>query len=82
MHSYNKYPIVRQNRVHKKSWNRRIRHDRTLWSLKGSEYKRVYQNWNHWHYMWTLEDALTGRLSKTHSKEWITEYWKRCCYRK
>lgn len=44
--------------------------------------EKVYQNWHKWDYMWTLDEALTGRLSETYTKEWITEYWKRHCYRK
>lgn len=82
MHSYNKYPIVRQERMDKKAWNRKLRRDRKLWALRGSEYRKVYQNWHKWDYMWTLDEALTGRLSETYTKEWITEYWKRHCYRK
>lgn len=40
MHSYNKYPIVRQERMDKKAWNRKLRCDRKLWALRGSEYRK------------------------------------------
>lgn len=48
--SYKRYPIVRQERVNKKTWNRAIRNIKLNYSLKGSQYKKVMPNWDTWQY--------------------------------
>lgn len=48
--SYKRYPIVRQERANKKTWNRAIRNIKLNYSLKGSQYKKVMPNWDTWQY--------------------------------
>lgn len=85
--SYKRYPILKQEKVNKKHWNRKVRHLKSDFSLKGMQYRKVFRNYNNWQYMWTLEDAIeTWNNSEYYQvnytlESWI-EYWKRLCYRK
>lgn len=82
--SYKKYPIIRQERVDKKVWNRAVRNLELDYSLKGSQYKKIIPNFDTWAYPWTLEEAVKNYIPSDQYptlKSWI-EYWKRCCYRK
>ena len=79
--SYKRYPIVRQERVNKKTWNRAIRNIKLDHSLKGSQYKKVMPNWDTWQYQWALEEAIkdyqpSERFPTLDS--WIL-YWKKLC---
>ena len=79
--SYKRYPIVRQERVDKKTWNRAIRNIELNYSLKGSQYKKVMPNWDTWKYLWTLEEAVRDyQPSKRFPTldSWIL-YWKKLC---
>ena len=75
--SYKKYPIIRQEHVDKKVWNRAVRNIKLDYSLTGSQYKKIMPNFD------------TGAAIKSYIpssryptlESWI-EYWKRCCYRK
>lgn len=79
--SYKRFPVVKQERVNKRVWNRRIRHRNIDYSLKGSQYKKLFVNYDTWHYRWTLDEAINE--SKYYdSIEDCIEYWKRCCLRK
>ena len=89
--SYKKYPIVKQEkfrRLDKKYWNRRIRNLDIDYCLNGSQYKKIFQNWNTWQYPWFLEDALkTYHENEYWQEEYpnvddFINYWKRCCVRK
>lgn len=82
--SYKKYPIIRQERVDKKVWNRAVRNLELDYSLKGSQYKKIIPNFDTWAYRWTLEEAIKSYIPSSRYptlESWI-EYWKRCCYRK
>ena len=82
--SYKKYPIVRQERVDKKIWNRAIRRANLDYSLHGSQYKKLMVNFDTWAYMWTLEDAIDSYIPSKRFPtldSWIN-YWKKVCYRK
>lgn len=80
--SYKKYPIIRQERVDKKVWNRAVRNLELDYSLKGSQYKKIIPNFDTWAYRWTLEEAIKSYIPSSRYptlESWI-EYWKRCCY--
>lgn len=82
--SYKKYPIIRQERVDKKVWNRAVRNLKLDYSLRGSQYKKVMINFDTWAYRWTLEEAIECYIPSNRYPtlaSWV-EYWKRCCYRK
>ena len=86
--SYKKFPIVKQEKVDKKHWNRRLRRQKLDYSLKGSQYKKIFQNWDTWQYMWTKEDATNDYYRYKHIQamyptleDWIN-YWERLCHRK
>lgn len=79
--SYKRYPIVRQERVDKKTWNRAIRNIKLDYSLKGSQYKKVMLNWDTWKYHWTLEEAIKDYQPSERFPtlvSWIL-YWKKLC---
>lgn len=79
--SYKRYPIVRQERVDKKTWNRAIRNIKFDYSLKGSQYKKVMLNWDTWKYRWTLEEAIKDYQPSERFPtlvSWIL-YWKKLC---
>lgn len=84
--SYKKYPKVKQEKVDKVIWNRQLRRklkDSEL-LLRGSQYKKLFPNYETWQYRWSLEDAIQDyepSSSYPTLEDWI-EYWKRCCYRK
>ncbi|MBO5388934.1 MAG: hypothetical protein J6A59_12535 [Lachnospiraceae bacterium] len=85
--SYKKYPILKQEKVNKKHWNRGIRNLKIDYSLRGSQYKKIFPNYNTWQYRWTLEDAIetwndSEYYQGTYTLESWIEYWKRLCYRK
>lgn len=85
--SHKRYPIVRQERVDKKVWNRRLRRKKLQYAIRGSQYKKVMKNYDTWVYRWSLQDAIYEYKSKPWVRrkytldEWI-ELWKRSCYRK
>ena len=86
--SYKKFPIVKQEKVDKKIWNKRLRRQKFDYSLCGSQYKKVFQNWDTWQYRWTKEDAIKEYHKYQHIQrmyptleEWIN-YWERLCHRK
>ena len=82
--SYKKYPIIRQERVDKKVWNRAVRNLKLDYSLRGSQYKKVMINFDTGAYRWTLEEAIKCYIPSNRYptlESWV-EYWKRCCYRK
>lgn len=79
--SFRRVPVVKQERVDKRVWNRAIRNKRLDYSMRGSQYKKVMPNWNTWQYRWTLRDAIreyspSERFPTLES--WIL-YWKKCC---
>lgn len=79
--SYRKYPIVKQERVCKRTWNRAVRNMNLDFSLRGSQYKRIMRNWNTWQYPWTLRDAISQYQPSVRFPtldSWVL-YWKRCC---
>ena len=85
--SYKRYPIVKQEKVHKKSWNRMIRNLDYDYVLRGSQYKKIYPNWETWQYPWFFEDAMESFEKGAWQNSFVTKeefinYWKRCCYRK
>lgn len=87
--SYKKYPIVKQEKVDKKIWNRKIRRLDIDFSFKGSLYKKLIPNWDTWQYPWFLDEAIDkyNNSSNFPNEEFPTlesyiEFWKRCCVRK
>lgn len=94
--SIKKFPIIKQEKVNKKDWNKKVRNlkinllDEESWedecSFKGHQYQKLFPNWSTWQYRWSLDDVIYNyyahpeRNSKS-LEEWI-EYWKRCCLRK
>lgn len=82
--SYKKTPVIKQEKVDKKIWNRTLRRKKLSYSLKGSQYKKVMANWNSWQYLWTIEDAINGYIPSKHfpTLQSYIEYWKKLCYRK
>ncbi|KSV59146.1 hypothetical protein [Acetivibrio ethanolgignens] len=80
--SYKRYPIVRQERVDKKWWNKALRNKKLDYSLKGAQYKKVMVNFETWHFRWTLDDAIELAVEMDKPVDEAVEYWKRCCYRK
>lgn len=82
--SYKKFPIVRQERVDKKNWNRKIRNLDIDYCLRGSQYKKIEPNWDNWSYRWSLEEAIDCYKPNKQFptlESWIN-YWERCCKRK
>jgi hypothetical protein len=82
-HSYRKFPVVRQEKVDKKYWNKRLRRAKKYkWvALQGNQYRRTYSNDSNWHYRWSLEEAISDyHPSKNYPtlESWI-EYWHKCC---
>ena len=89
--SYKKYPIIKQEKFtkfDKKHWNKRIRNLDIDYCLNGSQYKKIFQNWNTWQYPWFLEEALQTYYENEYwqklypNVEDFINYWKRCCIRK
>ena len=87
--SYRKYPIVKQEKVNKKEWNRKVRRFKVDYALKGNNYKKIFINYNNWQYYWSLENAIDqyNKSENFPNKEFPTleswiEYWKKCCLRK
>jgi hypothetical protein len=90
--SYKKYPVVRQekiNKTDKKINNRKIRHQRIDYSLKGGMYQKLMVG--DWHYIWTKQDAIKKYNSCQDNKFFIKQFptledyidfWEKCCVRK
>lgn len=82
--SYKKTPVVKQEKVDKRTWNRTLRRKKLNYSLKGSQYKKIMINWDTWQYLWTMEEAVKEYSPSKHfpTLQSYIEYWKKLCYRK
>ena len=85
--SYNKYPIVRQEKEDYHYLNRQIRHDKLAEIPRGSAYRKIKSPW-HWRYRWSKEQAFQDYYECDRIRErfptlelWLN-YWKSCCIRK
>lgn len=79
--SFRRVPVVKQERVDKRVWNRAIRNKRLDYSMRGSQYKKIMPNWDTWQYRWTLQEAIREYSPSERFptlKSWIL-YWKKCC---
>lgn len=86
--SIKKFPIIKQEKVNKKIWNKRMRRKSLDFNMRGSQYKKCMVNWDNWQYPWFIERAIrnykTDRfLQKQFSSlEDYLNYYKKCCIRK
>lgn len=55
--SYRKFPVVRQEKINKKYYNRKLRKLKDGTPYKGGQYRRLYIC-DDWHYRWSREDAI------------------------
>lgn len=94
--SYKKFPILKQEKLDKKDWNRKARRKLKINPLeknildedsefyfRGRQYKKVYP-YCKWEYPWTYQEAIDSYKpckSFPTLESWI-DYWKRCCLRK
>lgn len=86
--SRRKCPFIRQERIHKKSFNNRLRTLKLDYCPKGGHYKRLIKNFNTWCYIWTFEDALNSYKNREDLQkmfptiEEYKDYWERQAVRK
>ena len=86
--SYKKYPVVRQEKVDKKYYNRKLRQLKTDISYKCGEFKKLYVC-DDWHYQWTREEAIRQYLESDRYpnesfptlESWL-QYCEKCTKRK
>lgn len=81
--SYKKHPVIKQEKVDKRLYNRLVRHSKLDYSLKGGQYKKLNSDAN-WKYEWTLNEAIANfkpSSNFTTLDSWI-QYWYKCCVRK
>lgn len=89
--SYKKFPVVRQEKIDKKQYNRKIRHLKSIDVLHGGQYKKLFIC-DDWHYIWTKKDAINKYIESLELKiypstkyntleEWLL-YWEKCTKRK
>lgn len=81
--SYKKHPVITQEKVNKKLYNRWVRNLNLDYSLKGGQYKRLNSNANY-KYEWTLDKAIYDFKPSAEypTLELWVEYWKTQCLRK
>ena len=89
--SFKRYPILKQDKVCKRVWNKRLRNKKFNYSLRGAQYKKVMINYDTWKYRWSLEQAVIQYYEPDCGNEFYTRYstlnswvsyWEKCCYRK
>lgn len=87
--SYKKFPLVKQEKVDKHIWNRKLRRKMDLYQR--GQYRKCMVNYDNWQYIWTKEDAVQNYYNnvelykKAHGFETVDDYinyWKRICFRK
>lgn len=84
--SYKKHYIVKQEKVDKRVYNKRLRGKNLDFSPRGGQYKKLVKDFGNWKYQWTKEEAAEqfnrGEVMiLTTLEEWL-QYWERCVHRK